>query len=143
MNPPTLRGDQAADVALLVEGTYPFAHGSASAWVHKLIESLPGTTFSIVSIAGRRMDQRTPAYRLPPNVVHFESHHLFESGKGERGARFFNDGRAFRDFDLLLEHLRAAELDSPLDPKLVKRIALSLGRPGGLSSHSFLHGEDR
>ncbi|MFL5400728.1 MAG: GT4 family glycosyltransferase PelF [Myxococcales bacterium] len=141
MNLPTLRGDQGADVALLVEGTYPFARGSASNWVHKLIESMPRTTFSIVSIAGRRMDHRTPAYQLPPNVVHFESHHLFESGKGERGARFFSDGRAFRDFDLLLEHLRAAELDSPLDPKLVKRIALSLGRPGGLSSHSFLHGE--
>jgi glycosyltransferase involved in cell wall biosynthesis len=141
MNPPTLRGDQAADVALLVEGTYPFVRGSASAWVQKLIESLPRTTFSVVSIAGRRVDQRTPAYRLPTNVVHFESHHLFESGKGERGARFFSDGRAFRDFDLLREHLRASESDSPLDPKLVKRIALSMGRPGGLSSHSFLHGE--
>src|SRR4051812_1467345 len=76
MNLPTLRGDQAADVALLVEGTYPFARGSASNWVHKLIESMPRTTFSIVSIAGRRMDQRTPAYQLPSNVVHFESHHL-------------------------------------------------------------------
>ena len=141
MNPPTLRGNQAADVALFVEATYPFVRGSASDWVNRLIESLPRTTFSIVSIAGRRMDQRTPAYQFPPNVVHFESHHLFESGKGERGARFFSDGRAFRDFDLLLEHLRAAEPDSPLDAKLVKRIAVSLGRPGGLSSHSFLHGE--
>jgi glycosyltransferase involved in cell wall biosynthesis len=141
MKSPTLRKGEAADVALLVEGTHPFVRGSASGWAHKLIESLPETTFSVVSIGGRHGDHRTPAVQLPRNVVHFESHHLFDSRKGERGARFFSDGRAFRDFDLLQEHLRAAEPDASLDPKLVKRIALSLGRPGGLSSHSFLHGE--
>jgi polysaccharide biosynthesis protein PelF len=141
MSPPTLPPGQSADVALLLEGTYPFVRGGVSTWVHKLIESLPDTTFSLVFLGGRRIDHGNAAYQFPRNVVHFERHYLFEPRKGERGARFFGDGRAFQDLDLLLEHLRASD-STALDPRLVKRIALSLGGPGGLSTDRFLHGDD-
>jgi len=142
MNPPTLRHGQSSDVALLLEGTYPFVRGGVSTWAHKLIESLPETTFSLVFLGGRRIDHGNAAYDLPRNVVHFERHYLFESRKGARGARFFSDARAFQDLDLLLEHLRASEPSSLLDARLVKRIALSLARPGGLSLDEFLHGDE-
>jgi glycosyltransferase involved in cell wall biosynthesis len=142
VNAPTLGAGQSADVALLLEGTYPFVRGGVSTWVHKLIESLPETTFSLVFIGGRRVEHGSVAYQLPPNVVHFERHYLFEPRKGERAVRFFGDGHAFQDLDLLLEHLRASEPDAPLDPKLVRRIALSLGRPGGLTTEKFLHDDE-
>ena len=76
-----------ADVALLLEGTYPFVRGGVSAWVHKLIEALPETTFSLVFIGGRRSDHGSAAYAFPSNVVHFECHYLFEPRKDPPGRR--------------------------------------------------------
>jgi polysaccharide biosynthesis protein PelF len=127
-----------ADVALLLEGTYPFVRGGVSAWVHKLIEALPETTFSLVFIGGRRCDHGPAAYEFPPNVVHFERHYLFEPQ--ERSAPRSGDDGAIEDLDRLHNHL----LDGAqvaVDAVVVKRIALCLGKAEGLSRETFLCAE--
>ena len=125
-----------ADVALLLEGTYPFVRGGVSTWVHKLIEALPETTFSLVFIGGRRSDHGRAAYAFPPNVVHFERHYLFEPRKDSPDRSV--DASAVDELDRLHDHLLGASR-APADAELVKRLALCLQAPDGFARDAFLH----
>ena len=56
-----------ADVALVLEGTYPTALGGVSTWVHGLVSGLPGVRFGLVHLyAGAPGADR---FDVPPNVV--------------------------------------------------------------------------
>ena len=57
-----------ADVVLVLEGTYPYAIGGVSTWVHGLVEALPDVSFGIVHLyAGDA--PRTSAFVRPANVA--------------------------------------------------------------------------
>lgn len=53
-----------SDVALVVEGSYPYVTGGVSAWVQQLIEGLPDVSFSVVNL-GEGGVQR---YARPANL---------------------------------------------------------------------------
>ena len=53
------------DVALVVEGSYPYVTGGVSAWVQQLIEGLPDVSFSVANLGGADI----PAYERPANLV--------------------------------------------------------------------------
>jgi glycosyltransferase involved in cell wall biosynthesis len=53
-------------IALLAEGSYPFATGGVSTWCDQLIRGLPENEFEIVAVAGNSRER--PALPLPPNV---------------------------------------------------------------------------
>ncbi|MCL6556036.1 MAG: GT4 family glycosyltransferase PelF [Burkholderiales bacterium] len=67
-----------ADIALLLEGTYPFVSGGVSSWVHQIIRAFPEWRFHLVFLGSRREDYAGMRYELPPNVVGLEIHYLFE-----------------------------------------------------------------
>ena len=67
-----------ADIALLLEGTYPFVSGGVSSWVHQIIRACPEWRFHLVFLGSRREDYAGMRYELPPNVVGLETHYLFE-----------------------------------------------------------------
>ena len=66
-----------ADVALLLEGTFPYVSGGVSSWVNQMIKGFPDISFAVVFIGSREQDYGEPKYELPPNVVHFERHYLY------------------------------------------------------------------
>ncbi len=77
--PPELRRTAAqADVALLLEGTFPFVAGGVSSWVNQIINGFPGLTFAIIFLGSRRQDYGVPKFKLAANVVHFEAHYLHD-----------------------------------------------------------------
>jgi glycosyltransferase involved in cell wall biosynthesis len=67
-----------ADIALLLEGTYPFISGGVSNWVHQIIQAFPQWRFHLVFLGSRQEDYAGMRYELPPNVVGLETHYLFE-----------------------------------------------------------------
>ncbi len=67
-----------ADVMLLLEGTFPYVSGGVSSWVNQMIRAFPDLRFGIVFIGSRREDYGDMAYQLPPNVVHLETHYLYD-----------------------------------------------------------------
>ena len=75
-----------ADIALLLEGTYPYVRGGVSSWVHQIITGLPTVTFSLIFVGGRRTDYGEIRYELPKNVVHVETHYLEDAWKQTKGA---------------------------------------------------------
>ena len=66
-----------ADIALLLEGTFPYVSGGVSSWVDQIIRAFPELRFAIVFIGSRREDYEDMKYRLPDNVVHLEAHYLY------------------------------------------------------------------
>lgn len=77
MKPDLLRA-QEADIALLLEGTYPYVSGGVSSWVHQILQAFPQYRFAIVFLGSRRQDYGELRYPLPSNVVHLEEHFLFD-----------------------------------------------------------------
>ena len=67
-----------ADIALLLEGTYPFVSGGVSSWVNHILRSFPELTFSAVFIGSRPSDYHGMRYELPDNLVHLETHYIFD-----------------------------------------------------------------
>lgn len=67
-----------ADIALLLEGTYPYVSGGVSSWVYQLIQGFPEYSFACVFLGSRREDYGPARYALPDNVVHVETHYLHE-----------------------------------------------------------------
>ena len=75
---PRLRPGEGADIGLLLEGTYPYVSGGVSSWVHEIITGLPELSFGIVFIGSSPEDYKPIRYKLPPNLVHVETHYLSE-----------------------------------------------------------------
>ena len=132
-----LTSEGPVDVTLVVEGTYPFVRGGVSAWVHRLIESLPETTFAVAFLGGRRADHGAPLYPALPNVRHFACGYLFEPQEIGNRART-RGGNRLAEVERLFE---ALETGGRLEPELLRGIALSLGERGGLTV-DLLHSDE-
>ena len=49
-----------ADIALLLEGTFPYVSGGVSSWVNQIIRAFPEYRFAIVFLGSRREDYGDP-----------------------------------------------------------------------------------
>lgn len=110
---PVLPPGAGADVALLLEGTYPYVRGGVSAWVHQLIRGLPDLTFSIVFVGGSRERRGERAYELPPNVVHLEEHFLALPRPAEPRGELAGDPAFFAASAALHDGFRAGAPETP------------------------------
>lgn len=137
---------QPADIALLLEGTYPFVRGGVSSWVHQIITGLPEITFSLIFVGGRRADYGEIRYELPKNVVHLEKHYLEDawkqtkaSAKSRARAKHFEQSAELHDFlkysatDAGVTGADLAALGRAADAVLGQ-----LERPDGLSLNDYL-----
>lgn len=57
----------AADVVLLLEGTYPYVTGGVSSWVHGIISGMPDLSFGLIFLSAN-YEERELKYTLPSNV---------------------------------------------------------------------------
>lgn len=73
---PRYHPDARADICLLLEGTFPYVRGGVSTWVRQMIEGMPHLRFSIIYLGAEEGSHDEPAYQLPDNVVHLETHWL-------------------------------------------------------------------
>ncbi|MDY7018460.1 MAG: GT4 family glycosyltransferase PelF [Chloroflexota bacterium] len=56
------------DVCLILEGTYPYATGGVSSWVHSLITGLPDIEFSLVHLFVDEGKTKQVGFELPSNL---------------------------------------------------------------------------
>ncbi len=68
-----------ADITLLLEGTFPFVIGGVSSWVYHLITHFSQYRFAVIFLGGSRDDYGKPHYTFPKNLVHLETHYLFDN----------------------------------------------------------------
>ncbi|MGM0952812.1 MAG: GT4 family glycosyltransferase PelF [Pseudomonadota bacterium] len=128
-----------ADIALLLEGTYPYIRGGVSSWVHQMITGLPEYTFALIFLGGDRNSYGEIQYQLPDNVTHFECHYLMEAHTREKARPRKGNSQAFRDQQQLHEQFRQK---GPVCPKLLTRAFMELGQPKGITREDFLFSEE-
>jgi polysaccharide biosynthesis protein PelF len=136
---------QLADVALLLEGTYPFVRGGVSSWVHQIITGLPQVTFSLIFVGGRRSDYGEIRYELPKNVVHLEKHYLEDAWKQSKAGRSRASAKQFERSAELHEYLKKSSAAKNPGSAEIERLARTadgvltmLERPDGLSINDYL-----
>lgn len=129
-----------ADIALLLEGTFPYVSGGVGAWVSQMIRAFPDHTFAIVFLGGRREDYGAPHYELPANVVHFEEHYIHEpsasgSVRGMTGKR-----AVYERVAAMHEGLREGK-DLGVVGRLMREMIPMMADGGDLSERQFVHGK--
>lgn len=127
-----------ADVCLLLEGTFPFVRGGVSSWVNEMLRAYPETRFAIVFIGSREEDYNGAAYALPDNVVHLETHYLYEAASADahRPREIEGDAAAFArsaELHAALRDTRGADVGA-----LMAGMVPTLGEHGTLNETQFL-----
>jgi glycosyltransferase involved in cell wall biosynthesis len=129
-------GEPVADIALLLEGTYPYVRGGVSSWVHQIISALPEIRFAVVFIGSDPSMYGPAQYQYPANVTHVETHYLLRHDRhGKPGARAGNRS-AFAQMDNLHEYLR---LGGEIPGKEMMDAFTRLGSANGISQEDFLY----
>ena len=71
---------EAADVCLVLEGTYPFVSGGVSSWVHQMVRKLDHLRFGLAHVSPRTGHFADgPRYDVPENVVWLQEIPLHET----------------------------------------------------------------
>ncbi|GAB2878645.1 GT4 family glycosyltransferase PelF [Paraburkholderia jirisanensis] len=127
-----------ADVCLLLEGTFPYVRGGVSSWVNQMVRSYPDTRFSIVFIGSREEDYQGAAYALPDNVVHLETHYLYEQMSADKQAarEIPGDPDAFAKSAALHDAWRNPHGADPA--KLMAEMVQLIGDDGPLNEAQFV-----
>ncbi|MGK7346447.1 MAG: GT4 family glycosyltransferase PelF [Candidatus Nitrospinota bacterium M3_3B_026] len=133
-------GGGPADIALLLEGTYPYVRGGVSSWTHDIIQGLPEYTFTLVFLGGARENYDGIRYELPPNVVGLQSHYLMEPEEIPPPSPRKGSREAFAQFERLHEYFRKPGPEAPRE--LIRRAAELLGEPGGVTAPDFLYSRE-
>jgi len=139
MKPSIERRASDVDVCLLLEGTFPFVRGGVSSWVNEMIKAFPEIRFGIVFIGSRIQDYGAAAYALPDNVVHLETHYLYEQAFADQGQSrsIEGDADAFARSNALHDALRNPRSGADIG-KLMAEMLPMLSEGGALSEKQFL-----
>lgn len=128
-----------ADIALLLEGTYPFIRGGVSSWVHQIISELPEYTFALIFLGGDRKHYGKQQYTLPNNVTHLECHYLMDiEAVGKPRPRRGNKS-AFEVQKCLHEQFKSV---TEVPPDILHKVFADLGQKRGISREDFLYSEE-
>ncbi|HHH12598.1 MAG TPA: DUF3492 domain-containing protein [Thiolapillus brandeum] len=129
-----------ADIALLLEGTYPYVSGGVSSWVHQIINGFPMFSFSLVFLGGSPKHYGEIKYPLPANVRHLERHYLMESWQETAIQPRRGKAAVFSHIRELHEGLRRRHQELPQE--VIDGALRALGRKGQLSREDFLFSEE-
>jgi glycosyltransferase involved in cell wall biosynthesis len=119
--------------------------GGVSSWVHEIITGLPELTFGAIFLGASPETYGPIRYRLPPNLVHLETHYLMSPPgasaspvriKRQRKRRSSSAASAALD-EMARLHDAFKARDKPLDPRVLDA-AGELGGPDGVSLGEFL-----
>jgi hypothetical protein len=129
---------ESADIALLLEGTFPYVRGGVSSWVNQMIRTFPQYTFACIFIGGREEDYGDLAYELPTNVVHVERHFLYGAVDRQKVKASEGNAAAFAKVTALHDALRHPEGRDEVNKTMRQCLALT-DDDGSLSEQEFLH----
>lgn len=125
-----------ADITLLLEGTFPFVTGGVSSWVYGLMTKLPQYRFAVIFLGGQLEDYHGLCYPLPDNLVHLETHYLFDdiksSPKRKQGSK-----DAFSE--LAEMHTRFNSVTTAEWTALGEKIKNDLLAKDGITNEDFLY----
>lgn len=138
MNINLKRQAPSADIALLLEGTFPYVSGGVSAWVNQMVLAFPDITFAVVFIGSQRQDYGKPRFELPGNVIHFEEHYIHESTLPIEVQGSPGNVQAFEHVGKMHDELRNSKSLEAIG-QLMREVIPMLSESGDISEQQFLH----
>jgi len=126
---------QPIDILLVGEGTYPYIRGGVSSWIHQLITGLPELNFGIVFLGTSPGEYGEMRYELPDNLVHLETHYLFDDLQAEKIKRT-KPTKAFEGVEKLYQWFRNDEEGEI--PESIRDISFYTKK---ITHKQFLHGK--
>jgi glycosyltransferase involved in cell wall biosynthesis len=127
---------ESADIALLLEGTFPYVAGGVSSWVNQIIRAFPEYRFAVVFIGSQPSDYGEMKYKLPDNVVHLECHYI-HSPAGKPPVRHqAGDPATYEMVERLHAYFRSP---TPEGEPVIGESLAALASSGSLSEESFLY----
>ncbi len=139
MSNPTGQTPPKADIALLLEGTYPFIRGGVSSWVHQIITGLPDYTFALIFLGGDRAHYGKQQYELPANVTHLECHYLMDPHAETRPRPSKGNRQAFQAQRELHDQFKSG---TPVPAHVLQQVFADLGDKKGISREDFLYSKE-
>lgn len=133
------QGAYKADVALLLEGTYPYIRGGVSSWVHQIITGLPEVSFGLIFLGGQASAYGKQQYELPPNVKHLEHHYLMDAALHKKGRARSGSAKAFKPMRDLHEQFKR---DQPVEADVLQTVFNSLGMKDGVSHEDMMFSKE-
>lgn len=135
---PSMLAAPVADVALILEGTYPYVAGGVSSWVHQLLKAYPDRKFALLHIAPYPGAYPKRLYEVPPNVTVLAETHCRSSRPEARQwkprlGNMLRLGKPSR----VLNAIGRLHLEDRVDDELIADLA-----SGDLTIANFLHGEE-
>jgi glycosyltransferase involved in cell wall biosynthesis len=130
-----------ADIALLLEGTYPYIRGGVSAWVHQIISGLPEIRFAVVFIGGEKTMYGPAQYTFPSNVTHAETHYLMNPDASPSAHARKGNRKAFLEMAEFHALLREPGPSGCMPDEKMASALGQLGAAGGIRREDFLHSE--
>jgi glycosyltransferase involved in cell wall biosynthesis len=130
-----------ADIALLLEGTFPYVSGGVSSWVNQIIRAYPEYRFALVFLGSRRADYQGFRYELPANVVHFEEHFLHDDLHTKESPRSRKGDEAVFARVASMHELFAPGADARQAMHEFRSLARDMMPGGKLTLDDFLHSE--
>jgi glycosyltransferase involved in cell wall biosynthesis len=89
------------DIAMLVEGTYPYVRGGVSSWIHQVITGLPEFSFSLIFLGSTPSAYKEMKYKMPDNVVRIDECFLMDQESTLAPAECRGDPEVFRALEQL------------------------------------------
>lgn len=130
-----------ADIALLLEGTFPFVSGGVSSWVYQLIKGFPEYRFACIFLGSRPEDYGTPLYELPDNVVHMEIHYLHAGHVAPPPYPTTSNASTMVRMADFHTALRQSAMPGQSSEGLADSLPPLLGQ-AGIDEHQFLHSKE-
>lgn len=138
---PAPRAEPEADVALLLEGTYPYVQGGVSSWIDQILTAFPELSFSIVFLGSRRADYQRSAYQPPPNVREIVCHYLFDPPVAARRRARGSAEERLQAVAALHEALRDVAAGKRLRSTALEVVLRAMSGPAGLGVQDLVRAE--
>ena len=131
-----------ADIALLLEGTFPYVSGGVSSWINQIIQAFPEYRFALVFLGSQRSDYNQFKYKLPANVVHFEEHFLYDdlSAQNLPHARK-GDESTFEVLRGIVNTLRKGSAGTEQTLQMLRAVTREMAPGGNFPLEDFLYSE--
>lgn len=132
---------ESADIGLLLEGTFPYVSGGVSSWVNQIIRGFPQYSFALVFIGSQPEDYGEMKYSLPDNVVHLETHYIYNTNAAPQIRPVHGDPATFGKIRCLHEYFRFPDLH-PDGAETFRKIVPELSSHGSASLETFLYSQE-
>ena len=128
----------AADICLVLEGTYPYVFGGVSTWVHQLLTMFPEWKFALFYLGAQKNPGDKPKYDLPANVTVLEEVYLFDQATEKPSAFAGRSHRTWKPFYETVRKLALRPLSGDrLDLDLIATIFDHITAHKGLDFNTF------